>query len=246
MNTRREILSSLISLFVLRDTEYYSGILELTRMFDKNSDRICYVSLSKPSSELIKDFKRTGIDTGNITFVDCVAPNKSPNVVEVAFPRGLTELNDAVIKAASKRRFDVLLFDSLSMLELYKDRKKIEEFIHTLITKMRSSDTRTVFAVLEKDIKNELTGSLVMFMDKVVGKSFARKIDHFEICNELDELLERLFGHDTRIVISEHRKDVEPEVYIKHWREIMNTMVGSTNTEVQLASITKKHMGEYQ
>lgn len=246
MDMKKEIMSDLISLLILDEDEYHSRMLELTKFIAKKFGSICYVTLKRPSSELIRLMKESGVDSGKFTFVDGVAPSRDPGVIEVESPKGIAELMEAVNWAVSKKKFDVLLFDSLTMLELYVDRRKAVESVHSLMTKMRNSKTRTIFTILKKDIRKPISGTLGILVDRLVGKTGSVRLDHETICDDLDKLTEKLFGPETRMVVSGHRKDVTPGVYIKHWKEMMNAMLGPRNSEKQMASVFKKYLEEIQ
>lgn len=244
MDVKKEMMSDMVTMFILDDSSFDHETLELAGVAGKSFKSICYVTLDKPSKEIASSLEKEGVERKRFTFVDCVATSDSPGVIEVPFPRGIAELEGAIRKALSSRKHDAFIFDSLSMLELFKDSKGVEALVHSLVTQMREARTRTLFTVLRKDIKKDLTGTLGLFMDRVVGSSMSKRIDHVKICDDLDVLVERMFGHDTRTVVSGHREDVKPEVYIKHWKEMMNVMVGPRNAETQMSSIARRIMGD--
>lgn len=243
MDLKKEIESSQITLVVLGDAEYSSKLLELTGIIDREFKRICYVSLKSPCSTLIKDFRKRGISPDKFVFIDCVSHNSGPNIINVPSPDSLTEICIAINKVFSEMKCNALIFDFLSPIALHENKSMLERSIRSLTTMLRNTGIKSVFIISKKDMSQEVSCNIGMFMDNVVGGSLSGRMSLGKIINDLNSLMDRLFGTATRKIIEAHRKDVKPEVYIRHWREMMSIMVGPDNADIQLASIRKKHLG---
>ena len=134
------------------------------------SGRLCYVTLNKPYAIMEKEFKEFQIDTKDVEFIDCVsgsAADKQGKAVFVSSPRALTELS-ITISGMLAKNINSMLFDSLSTLLIYHEQGMAIKFVHSMISKVRATEKKCVFLLLEEDAKSEMMKDVTMFADKVV------------------------------------------------------------------------------
>lgn len=133
-----------------------------------------YVTLSKPFGTIHNIFKKKGIDTGMIIFIDAVTKiegdiKKTKNCLYIGGPEKLSDISIAMDQAVralpTKERF--VFFDSLSILLMYNQIETVVKFIHFLTTKMRSWKVKGIIISLEKDKDKELIDELSQFCDLV-------------------------------------------------------------------------------
>jgi KaiC/GvpD/RAD55 family RecA-like ATPase len=145
---------------------------ELMEAVAKHRKKTCYVSLDKPHSTVEMIFKRHGVDPGKFFIVDASSSatevmEKKDNVNFVARPNTMTELNRKIGAVHRKRKFDLVLLDSISTLLTYKE-AEILEFLLTLISRFRASKAQMVFLVSDEDKDSSIVKNLSMFVDAVV------------------------------------------------------------------------------
>ena len=158
-------------LSIIAENNYGNSIGNLLKQVP--NQKICYVTLSKPSSKLAKDFKAMGVNLENIFFIDGVSQGKLPeniNAVMISSPFALTELSLALNTAVSSAAFDVIIFDSLSSLGMYHS-ERVEaatRFAAHLINTMGHSKSTLVFTCLEGDMKSKIIKGISPMIDKVM------------------------------------------------------------------------------
>ena len=164
------INQSQIAVAFLPKATYESKVNGLVSAVVARSKKVCYISINKPYSVLGESFKKSKIDTKKILFIDCVTGKVSGdskyNVLVVSSPKALTELS-IVIGDAIKKPENFVVFDSLSTLLAYHDSSTAIKFIHSLVSKIRSTKNGCIFICLKEDKDSELMKDVSMFVDKM-------------------------------------------------------------------------------
>jgi len=119
-------------------------------------------------------------DLKKFFFIDAVTasvktPEENDNVVFISSPRALTELNITLNKVLEVGNLDCTVFDSLSTLLVYEDQMTVIRFVHNVMAKLRTTNSKGVFTALKEDITTNLMKDLNMFADKVVELSRIQK-----------------------------------------------------------------------
>ena len=132
-----------------------------------------YVTLSKPYETVEKQFRKEGIDTELILFIDTVTNTggselkKTDKCLFIGSPEKLSDISIAMDQAVhslpSQQKF--VFFDSLSVLLLYNEPETVAKFIHFLATKMRSWKVKGIIISLEKEKDKDLIDELSQFCD---------------------------------------------------------------------------------
>lgn len=172
MDLKKEVSENSILLSILPKEYYSESIMELVN--NLNDKKICYVTLNKTTEALKDSFKIHNINTKNILFVDAVSMGignykEQENTVLVSSPIALTELSLVITKILEKSKIDVLIFDSLSTLNIYESHYKgIDKFVLNLMNKVRSCKKKGIFTCLEEDVNTDLIKDSFMYADKPI------------------------------------------------------------------------------
>ena len=162
-----------VILSVLPTYFYSEGINHILK--NLSDKRICYVNLNKTTESLMKSIEDTAIDTKNMFFIDAVTSSVNPdadydNAILVSSPYALTELGIAISEVLKTNKFDILVFDSLSTLNLYSTELKNSsgKFTSHIINRIRMSKNKGVLTCLKNDVATDLIRQSSMFVDKVI------------------------------------------------------------------------------
>jgi archaellum biogenesis ATPase FlaH len=159
-----------IILYLVPTKKYASEIGNILSTGGEMFKKICYVSLNKPYTTLIKILNEKSIDTKKFIFVDAVSGKvgKQDDVFFVSSPRALTDLGITMSKVL-KKDIDIILFDSLSTLLIYEESSTVIKFSHSIISKSRETDKKCIFISMKEDMKTGMMKDLNMIVDKIVG-----------------------------------------------------------------------------
>jgi len=172
LDINKELESNQVILSIFPSVYYNESITELMKSL--GTRRICYITLNKTASSMIKRFKSEKIKTNKIFFIDAISslinPNKKlNNSLTIASPYALTELSIAISEALKSKKFDVVIFDSLSSLNFYNySTKTTGEFVSYVINNIKSKKNKAIFTCIEDDEKSELIKESSMAVDKVI------------------------------------------------------------------------------
>ncbi|MBU0460572.1 MAG: hypothetical protein KKH52_04690 [Nanoarchaeota archaeon] len=176
MNLEQELCKNEILLSVFSQDYYNASLLGVVK--ELKHKKICYVTLNKTSAGLEKYFHFHQVNTNNLFFIDAVSKSvtNSPhqdNVLLISSPAALTELSIAITEALKLGVFDLVLFDSLSTLNIYSLKgRATEKFTYQLINKIKSKQKQGIFTCLEGDLETSLVKNSFMYVDKVLHPSF--------------------------------------------------------------------------
>jgi len=162
-----------IIVLIIPDEEYSEKVLKVTQELSNIAGNICYVSLNRPYNTLLDILADAGVDTSKFYFIDGITKTaelaeECENCTFVSSAGALTELSLALANLLDERKFDFLLFDSLSTLLVYEEEVVVTKFVHSLMAKVRVSNCRGVFTCLKRDLDSVLIKDINMFADKVV------------------------------------------------------------------------------
>lgn len=163
-----------IILLLVPNDRYSEKINDVAEISAKLSEKVCYVSVNKPYTTLVKNFEKIKIDTSKFYFIDCVTKSAAGSeaggrIVCVSSPKALTEMNIAMKKVLEANKPGITVFDSLSTLLVYEEASVVTRFVHSIISVFRSLGSKGVLISLKDDVKTELVKDLSMFVDKVVN-----------------------------------------------------------------------------
>jgi hypothetical protein len=156
--------SGQISVVIVSNSKYSSGLQKT--ISSVSGKKICYVSLNKPYITIAETVK---LNPKNVTFIDCVsggvAKPKGYNVIFVSSPKALTDLSIDIVE--NMKKSEVIIFDALSTLLVYNDAATVIKFVHSIVSKIRTTKTKIIFMTLREDTNTDMMKDLSMFVDKV-------------------------------------------------------------------------------
>ena len=173
IDIKKELETYSIILSVLPNYYYSESIRDILKNLD--DARICYVDLNKGTEAAMKNFKAGGIETKNIFFIDGVSMSinsnaKFDNAILISSPYALTEMGIAISEVMKSGSFDILIFDSLSTLNVYvKEINGISgKFTSHIVNKLRARKNKGLLTCLDNDMESDIVKQSSLFVDKVL------------------------------------------------------------------------------
>jgi len=172
VDIQKELKENPILLSVF-SSEYYSKLM-INLLQNLENGKICYVTLNRPTDSLIRRFELNKISTKNIFFIDAITRSISGDKefdkgILVSSPSALTELSIAISEVQKTKKFDMLIFDSLSTLKIYSNENTAIRFTSDLINKLRSKKDKGIFTCLEGDVKTNLIEQSSVYVDEILN-----------------------------------------------------------------------------
>ena len=163
----------LVFVFLLPTKGYAEGVEEIVAFAGQRWKKICWVSLTRPSSILIEAVRHRRIDIDKIRIIDAVSrvaepASKMEGVIFVSGPGAITELGLRIGEILKTEEPDFLLFDSVSVLTIYVQELEVLKFVHMLVSRTRFKYCCTVFTAPKEDAQSQVVKNLCMFADKVI------------------------------------------------------------------------------
>ena len=132
-----------------------------------------YVTLNKPYHTVKELFRKKGIDTKLMIFIDGVTKTSGGNIEKtdeclfIGNPENLSDISLAMDQAVTslppKERF--VFFDSLSTLLIFNSLSTVAKFVHFIAGKMRMWKVKGIIISLEKESHKDLINELSQFCD---------------------------------------------------------------------------------
>lgn len=133
------------------------------------------VSASRPYSNLVPLYEKSGIDTKKLLIIDCVTKassveaQKAENAVYLDSVSDLTSMSLAIWKAIEEGKGQRFLFlDSISTMLIYNKPDIFAKFIHLMLTKLRVSGVGGALISFESAGNREVRAEIVQLCDRVV------------------------------------------------------------------------------
>ena len=171
VNAAKELKENGTLLLLVPSMKYNETVFDVAKQLA--GKKVCYVSLNKTAEAVKASFKAHKIDPKNMMFVDAISrslnegPMQSGSTYFVSSPGELTEMSIVVHKLLEKK-FDYLIFDSLSNLFVYQKKEPVIKFVSLLINRIRESGTKAVFYVVKIAEDETAIQQTSMFTDKVI------------------------------------------------------------------------------
>lgn len=160
-----------VALATVEAEDYQQMNLKIIKSLTEKSIPGVYVTLNKPFVTLQELFKKEGIDTRMIFFIDAITKTvsgveKKKNCLFIGSPENLSDISiamDQAVMALPKEKF--IFFDSLSVLLIYNDPVTVAKFIHLLAGKMHIWKVKGIIVSLRKKEDEELIKEIFPFCD---------------------------------------------------------------------------------
>jgi len=140
---------------------------------EMSEKKTCYVTLSKTRSALADELVKRKAKVENITFIDAISktimksPQQGPRALYADSPGALTEISMLVSKCMAKK-FDYLLFDSVSRMFIYQKGAPVARFLSNIISQARQAGTSAVFVCIDVSEHDGLIKECSMLVDKTI------------------------------------------------------------------------------
>ena len=170
-------LKEFVALATVPAKSYQKTNIKLVKYLTKNKNIPgVYVTLNKPFETMEPLFKKNGIDTEMIIFIDAVTKTaggkitKTKNCLFIGNPENMSDISVAMDQAirALPKKDKFLFFDSLSTLALFNNIETVARFIHFLSSKMRVWKVKGIIISLERKGDKELIEELSQFCDVLI------------------------------------------------------------------------------
>lgn len=176
MKTGKEVeelskMHDYVALATVEAENYQETNLEIIRTLTKKKIPGVYVTLNKPFVTIQKLFKKAGIDTRMIFFIDAITKTisgveKKKNCLFIGSPENLSDISIAMDQAAmALPREKFIFFDSLNIVLIYNDPVTVAKFIHLLAGKMHIWKVKGIIVSLRKKEDDDLIKEILQFCD---------------------------------------------------------------------------------
>ena len=114
------------------------ALTEIVDVMKQLSGNICYITVNKTYDSLKETLQKGKVNVENVIFIDTISKtmkkveDQDKGVYYVSSPGALTELS-LVIKKFLGHDFDYLVFDAVTNLSTYQDKKMCAKFLVDLI-----------------------------------------------------------------------------------------------------------------
>lgn len=169
-----EALKNRVSVIVVPTDKYNDIINEIAKKLGDNYMNIMYVTLNNLYQPLKRKLSEAGVKVENYFFIDCVTkgamgkiPANEEQCIYVSSPSALTEISIAITKSLQTKDPDFIVFDSLSTLLIYSQSSVVNQFAHSIVTKINAFGSKIVFPCLKSEKEEELLKSLSLVADKI-------------------------------------------------------------------------------
>lgn len=169
-----KLSNKFVVMLVLNSKNYLNGTIKVLKKLATKKMNGIYVTANKPYSALIKQLKKSKVDTDKIYFIDLVTEKEVKDADNCTFlksPQALTELGIVISQAIkylpNKNKF--LFFDSLSTLLIYNEAKVVSKFSLFLINKMNNEQIKGVLITVDSKSNNDLYNQISPLCDNIIN-----------------------------------------------------------------------------
>ncbi|ADN36109.1 conserved hypothetical protein [Methanolacinia petrolearia DSM 11571] len=140
---------------------------------------IVVVSTNVPSELQIAQYEKEGINTSNLFFIDMITAyakgKKQKDTDQIHYidrPGDLTKAGIIVTRHITERQGEkvAFLFDTINTMLIYSNQLSVSRFIHFVINKLRLTDLKGFFIMVEKSIDANLVADFEMLADMSIPR----------------------------------------------------------------------------
>lgn len=156
--------SKKVSFVMLSSKQIKDTLFGLIKEYSIKNKVIIIVSFFTPISEIKNIYGGK-----NIHFIDCTQTNENQdeNTILATNPSDLTGIMvsiDSIDKNVPGEK--IILVDSLNMLEVYAEQKKIGRFMHAISNKIRLKENTLILLTIKESTENKTIELFKQFSDK--------------------------------------------------------------------------------
>ncbi|MBN2330943.1 MAG: hypothetical protein JXC85_03940 [Candidatus Aenigmarchaeota archaeon] len=159
---------------MISNSRYPTDSVSIIKDVTKVISRPVYVTVNKPYYALIKTLEGVGMDIQGFYFIDASSGNpydkskSNGENFESIESANMTDIMLAIEKCLQTKRFDGVIFDSISTLLTCHDEEVVIRFTHSLINKVRKNNVKGIFLCTKDDMNTSLMKNLNMLADSNV------------------------------------------------------------------------------
>ncbi len=163
-----------ISLLTVPRANYDELIFKILEQ--SKSPLVCYVTLNKASSYLAEGLKKHNMSNNNFYFIDGISAmlrdvKEEKNCLFISSPNDLVELSIAINEIVSSKKFEMLIFDSLSNLLVYQKNNQhgLSQFFSSVSSLIKRQKMRALFICFKNDEKFPFINENAHFIDRNIN-----------------------------------------------------------------------------
>ncbi len=148
-------------------------VLSIIKELSGSFKRICIMLTNKSCDKMLEEFKKAEIDHSKFYLIDCTGKSSQARSAKLQGQCGFVDSQSALTSSAlaieqarNSGKSDLLIFDEVSIMQVYNDKVMLEKFFNSIMTNVRKSNTKGAYMV-SKEAK-ELISSLSLFADEIV------------------------------------------------------------------------------
>ena len=171
-----ELGDSLAILVLAQGENLEDNTTDIVKELMKKGTSCLYVTINQPYKRMLHLLEKKKIDTKKIFFIDCITKTsggkaeENDNVYYLDSPSSLTDLdisiNEGLDSIEGKK---ILFFDALSTLLIYSKPGPFAKFTHSVMTRIKSSDTKGIFVIVEGEIDDDILSQIEQFSDTTIN-----------------------------------------------------------------------------
>lgn len=173
MNLKQDLVANQIVLFVLDSSNYRDETVNIMKNF--SGEKTLYVVLDKPFTTIDEDFKKNGINTSKVFYINVTreeTKTEDQRSYHLNSTSAMTELSIRINKMLQKG-FTYLVFDSITNLLIHNDGPKTKRFLLDLTQKIRRTSTRGIYYALDSNVTKNLIENINPTIDKMIKRKAA-------------------------------------------------------------------------
>lgn len=156
---------------------YFELITKITNGFvDEKDMQVIYTTATIPATSILGWLNTMEIDLGPINFVDAVSymtMGAAEKTAEVSFVESPTMLENIMLKIEYLlKKFpheeNTIVLDSINSLAIHNDTEMLAEFLHILVSNLRSSDCYTLILSVAEQESEDIDNMLAMACDDFI------------------------------------------------------------------------------
>jgi archaellum biogenesis ATPase FlaH len=133
------------------------------------SKKVCVISTTNGCDVILEAVSKHELDFGDFFVIDCVTklvigPKLCKECAFVSSPGALTEISIEFSKVL-KNGFEVVIFDNISTVLVYRKPNEIERLLSHMINKIKASGLKLVIFVSEEDVNTAFFKRISMLAD---------------------------------------------------------------------------------
>jgi len=154
--------------------QHKKALVLLTKKLLENNNKILLVSLMRLTDPLKNELTESGVNLNQITFIDAISQKLSNNPLEAertifaSSQDSFAEIRDLIDEKARSLNPRIILFDSLSIVNVFVKKEQSLVLLDDLIAKTKAYKCKSYFTILEEDLNPEYETALSETVDELL------------------------------------------------------------------------------